>query len=91
MSPTRDQVMQRVAEEIANSFGIRASEITAATTALDVDGWDSVRHTVLLMQLEEVFGMEFPDDKIVSMKDVGELADTICSVLAAQSPDTKPT
>lgn len=43
------------------------------------------------MQLEEVFGMEFPDDKIVSMKDVGELADTICSVLAAQSPDTKPT
>lgn len=40
MSPTRDQVMQRVAEEIANSFGIRASEITAATTALDVDGWD---------------------------------------------------
>ncbi|MBX3522947.1 MAG: acyl carrier protein [Xanthobacteraceae bacterium] len=43
------------------------------TTAQDVEGWDSLRHIDLIMQLEEEFGLRFTVDDITGLKNVGEM------------------
>lgn len=43
------------------------------TTAQDVEGWDSLRHIDLIMQLEEEFNLRFTVDDITGLKNVGEM------------------
>lgn len=48
-------------------------QITTTTVAADVDGWDSISHTILILELEQHFGIAFPDDRIHTLADVGDL------------------
>ena len=58
-------------------------EITVedSTTAADVDGWDSLEHINLINAIEQEFDIKFNMGQIVSMKNVGEMADIIISKL----------
>jgi acyl carrier protein len=53
--------------------------VTAETTAADVDGWDSLEHINLVNAVEQEFGMKFDMGQILTMKNVGEMADIIIS------------
>lgn len=48
-------------------------ELTGATTAGDVEGWDSLAHISILFSLEQAFGIRFADSEMGSIQDVGEL------------------
>lgn len=50
-----------------------ASAITEATTAEDVEGWDSVQHVRILMALERKFKFRFSNEEIEKLKNVGDL------------------
>ena len=50
-----------------------------ATTADDIEEWDSLEHINLLAAVEQEFGMKFNMGQVVSMKNVGEMADIILS------------
>lgn len=56
-------------------------ELTRATTANDVEGWDSLSHIQILVALEREFGVRFTAAEIADLKDLGSL----CDVLAAKS------
>jgi acyl carrier protein len=56
-------------------------ELTRATTATDVVGWDSLSHIQILVALEREYGVRFTAAEIADLKDVGSL----CDVLAAKS------
>jgi acyl carrier protein len=58
---------------IADTFIVDPAAITRATTAADVDGWDSVSHAMLIMTIEEKYGVRFPDREVFSFQDVGAL------------------
>ena len=45
--------------------------------AKQVQGWDSLGHIRLLLEIEKVFGLKFGTLEISSLKDLGELADLI--------------
>jgi acyl carrier protein len=48
--------------------------ITPATTATDVDGWDSLAHIHLVVSIEKALGMRFTADEVASLENVGDLA-----------------
>jgi acyl carrier protein len=51
--------------------------VSAATTSADIDGWDSLSHSILIMGIEEQFGVELPMERAFELHDVGELMDLI--------------
>ena len=56
-------------------------EITRATRAMDVRGWDSLSHTMVLMQLEDGFEIQLPMDRALRLGNVGEMVDLIAELL----------
>lgn len=80
-------VLDRVADTVRDVFGCPDLDITRDTTALDVDGWDSLTHTILLLRLETSFEIRLPFERVATVANVGELADVIQSLVQA-SPGT---
>lgn len=48
--------------------------IEPASTALDVPGWDSLSHTLLVLEIESAFGVQLDLEKVAGCANVGELA-----------------
>ena len=46
-----------------------------------IEDWDSLEHINLLAAVEQEFGVKFNMGQVVSMKNVGEMADIIISQL----------
>jgi acyl carrier protein len=52
-------------------------EISRKTTAKEVDGWDSIMHVTLLINVENAFGLKFSSSEIGALKSVGDLVDLV--------------
>ncbi len=76
---SREELFERLNEVFRDVFDDDDITVTDETTAKDVDGWDSLEHINLINAVEQEFGVKFPMGKIVSMKNVGEMADFIAS------------
>lgn len=57
-------------------------QLTREMTADDLDAWDSMSHTTLLMATEDYFDVEFEDWEVMNLPDVGALADLVTKKLA---------
>ncbi len=55
--------------------------VVSETTAKDVDGWDSMMHVRLLLNVEKAFGVKFSFSEMAALKDVGALVALIDSKL----------
>jgi acyl carrier protein len=60
---------------VAEALEVEPILITRATTAGDVDGWDSVSHATLIMAVERAFDFQFADSEIFGFENVGALFD----------------
>lgn len=69
--------LARLQEVIRNVFDDDSLPITRATTAQDVEAWDSVQNVTLVMEVEQEFGVRFSTSEIAYLKNVGELADLV--------------
>ncbi len=58
--------------------------ITRDTTAKDVEGWDSLMHVTLIVNVERAFGVKFTSSEVAALKKVGELEDLIAQRIAAK-------
>jgi acyl carrier protein len=77
---TKDDILAQVGDIIRETFRQKDVVITRETTALDVDGWDSLSHTMLLLDVETHFGARLPAERVYDLADVGELVDLIAEV-----------
>ena len=59
---------------------------TPDLVARRVEGWDSLGHVRLLLEVEKVFGIHFSAGEISSLKNVGQLADLIESKTHTSTP-----
>lgn len=47
--------------------------LTADMSALDIDGWDSLSHTVLMVEIEQAVGAHVDLGHVGTLEDVGQL------------------
>jgi acyl carrier protein len=49
-------------------------DLKPTMTADDVDGWDSMNHIFIVVEIEKRYGIKFQAAEMEELKDVGELA-----------------
>ncbi len=57
--------------------------LTAATSAADIPGWDSMAHIALVVEVECRFGIQFQAAEIEALRQVGDLVALIEAKRAA--------
>ncbi|GAI51699.1 unnamed protein product [marine sediment metagenome] len=69
----------KVKEVMARVFGITVAEISDEASAEKIEQWDSINHLILVMTLEEEFGIQFDEHQI------GEIINLELIIKALQS------
>ncbi len=74
-------VLEKVIKMVADQFMLDESEVTADTVFVDDLGADSLDVVELTMALEEEFSLpETPEEELMNIHTVGDLADYISRV-----------
>jgi acyl carrier protein len=68
-----DTVLEELREIMIDVFDIDDVELTPATTADDIEEWDSLSHVRLLVAVERRFKVKFSNSEIEKLKSVGDL------------------
>ena len=79
---TREEVFATLNEVFQDVFDDDSITVNEETTADDIEDWDSLEHINLIAAVEQEFGMKFTMGQVVTMKNVGEMADIIMSQIA---------
>jgi acyl carrier protein len=58
-------------------------DLKPSMTADDVEGWDSMNHIFIVVEIEKRFGIKFQAAEMEELKDVGELATLVREKSAA--------
>ena len=74
---TSDDILAQLRELMIDVFDVDDLQITPATTAEDVEEWDSLSHVRLVVAVERKFGIKFKNSEIEGLKSVGDLVNLI--------------
>ena len=77
MKMTRENVYEKLNGVFRDVFDNEVITVNDATTADDIDDWDSLEHINLVVAVEKCFGIKFTMGEVTGMKNVGEMADII--------------
>lgn len=75
----RNQILAEVQEIFRDTLDNEEIALTDATTANDVEEWDSLTHIQLIVAIEKHFRLKFTSKEILSWQNVGEMVDCIAS------------
>mgnify|MGYP002831509994 CR=1 FL=1 len=64
---------------IKDFFDCPDTAITLETVALDINGWDSLAHTILMLELENEFAVKFTAAETMNFSNVSEIVDSVFS------------
>jgi acyl carrier protein len=78
MSPA--ELFDAVRRVIADTFSVPMDTISRNTVAEDVDGWDSLKHTILMVRLQNALKIRIPES-VAEAANVGELSDRLFEVI----------
>ena len=73
----RTEIFERLNGVFREVFDDDSITVTDATTAADIDGWDSLMHITLISAVEDEFDISFQMKEVVKMKNVGDMVDII--------------
>lgn len=68
--------LQEIYQDVLDNDEI---ELTEATTADDVEEWDSLSHVQLVVAIEKEFKLKFTSKEILSWNNVGDLVNCIAN------------
>ena len=73
----RSEIFEKVCEICRDVFDDEELEITEATSASDIDGWDSLTHLSIIDEIEQTYEIAFTLDEANGSKNIGELINAI--------------
>ena len=84
-SPSTETVLTRLHDVFREVFDDDELEIDPSTTAADVEGWDSLQHVTLILNVERAFGIKFTSKQVAKLGNVGEMAELIDKLVQDKS------
>lgn len=57
---------------VADVFSIAQDSVTDSLALADIPTWDSMAHMLFIVQLEEVYSVQFTGDEIADIRTVGD-------------------
>jgi acyl carrier protein len=77
---TPEAVLEELNQVFVRQFNKPNLKVTAATTADDVPGWDSLSHAELIVAVEKQFAVKFSLKEVMRFRNVGDM----CAVIAGK-------
>jgi acyl carrier protein len=77
----RSIILEQLNEIFIDVIDEDAISLKEASTAKEVEGWDSLTHIQLVVAIEKHFKIRFTSREIQEWKNVGELIDSIVNKL----------
>lgn len=74
-----NEIYERLNDIFRDVFDDDSLSVTPATTAADIEDWDSLSHITLMAAVEDEFRMKFSMKEVVEMKNVGEMVTIIAA------------
>ena len=74
---TQQEIISSIQELMRNFFKNDALTISMATSANDIDDWDSLNHMTLISEIEKKFNVQFEFFEIMNFENIGELVNSI--------------
>ncbi|MBP3735680.1 MAG: acyl carrier protein [Lachnospiraceae bacterium] len=78
---TRAEIFEKLNEVFRDVFDDETIVVKDETTADDIEDWDSLEHINLIASVEQEFDIKFTMGQVVTMKNVGDMADLIEAAL----------
>ena len=75
----RNQILVEVQDIFRDVLDNEEIELQDATTADDVEEWDSLTHIQLIVAIEKHFKIKFTSKEILSWQNVGQMIDCIAA------------
>jgi len=73
----KDQIFQTVQEIIQDALDLENQPLTLASSAKDIERWDSVANIGIIMSIEQEFGFKFDLSELDTMNTVGDIVEAI--------------
>jgi acyl carrier protein len=77
MNADTSAILAGIAQIIHRLFKFPVHEVDMETTAEDVNGWDSLSHTIFLMEIERHFAVHLDPFSVSKLRCVGDLVEMI--------------
>ena len=65
---------ERLRQIVATVFDTPADQVTLQTSRESLEPWDSLGHLVLVLELEQEFGVQLPPEHVQQLNSVAEIA-----------------
>lgn len=74
---TKEEILQKISQLIADRFEVARESITASTNIKSDLAADSIDLVEFVLELEDTFGGEIPDDDAEKLETVGDAVDYV--------------
>jgi acyl carrier protein len=69
--------LNRLNQVFQDVFDDDELKVTPQTSAKDIEGWDSLMHVTLVVNVEKAFKVKFSSSEVASLQNVGDLLNLI--------------
>ncbi|OYX22755.1 MAG: acyl carrier protein [Flavobacteriales bacterium 32-35-8] len=75
----KEAILEKISTAFTQVLEHSNFTLTDATTADDVDGWESITHMMIISEIETMFGIKFKLMDLMNMNNIGDLVRIIQS------------
>jgi acyl carrier protein len=70
-------VQGRVEEIVATMFNVPVDTVSLASSPATTESWDSMGHLMLVLEIEQQFGVQFAPEDVEEIADVRSIVDLV--------------